>query len=252
MGHDFAAHLVNSIPVVVAPKKGCTCYWQMPFRKKAYITLTNEGPIDAFIVAYKIQYKLKEVPENTGYFHAQYRRSITSLDDPNHTIVSDIIGKGSYVGTYLAWNALSSNWWGEGEVKFYLDGDKEYPTMADTGTEDYFGGAWGFSDINSNKETFQNNEQAFSYPYVGMPLAKTNNPAGPRKYSLYRWHLLDSIGFETDLKVTVQTLGWYPNFPEYKKYKPISEDIASVAYWYQLEPHNPFPKLPDFKARWDR
>jgi hypothetical protein len=253
MGHDFAPHLVNSIPVVVAPKKGCNCYWQMPFRKKARFTLTNEGPVDAFIVAYKIQYKLKKVDKSAGYFHAQYRKSITSVDNPNYTIVDNIKGKGTYIGTYLAWNALSSNWWGEGEVKFYIDGDSEYPTMADTGTEDYFAGAWGFSNMDtSDNETFQNNEQAFSYPFVGMPLAKIVNDRGPRKFSLYRWHMLDSIGFESDLKVTVQTIGWYPNFPKFKRYKPLSEDIASVAYWYQEEPHAPFPTLPDFKSRWDR
>jgi hypothetical protein len=253
MGHDSQPHLVNSVPIVVAPKKGCTSYWQMPFREGAKCTLTNDGPIDSFIVAYKIQYKLKEVPKDVGYFHAQYRKTVTSIDDPNYVIVDGIKGKGSYVGTYLAWNALSSNWWGEGEVKFYLDGDSKYPTMADTGTEDYFGGAWGFSHMDtSDNQTFQNNEQAFSYPYVGMPLAKIVNDRAPRKYSLYRWHLLDSIGFEKDLKVTVQTLGWYPNFPKYKRYKPLSEDIASVAYWYQQEPHQPFPELPDLKVRWDR
>ncbi|MCC2684088.1 MAG: hypothetical protein K0R75_987 [Paenibacillaceae bacterium] len=244
MGFDKAPHDVFSAPVTVAPNRGLNCYWQMPFRKHARVTLTNESEQDANIIAYKFLYKLQDVPNDAAYFHAQYRRSTTRRDYPEHVILDGVQGKGVYVGTYLAWNAFSSGWWGEGEVKFYMDGDGEFPTIADNGTEDYFGGAWCFTDAIGTKP-----ERAYNSPYIGMPLARvTSELGGPRKFSLYRWHLLDAIGFKEDLRVTVQALGWWPN----RTYQPLTDDIASVAYWYQSEPHQAFPQLPSVYDRWDR
>src|SRR5439155_7669175 len=123
MGHDAAPHPVMSAPIVVAPRRGLNSYWPMPFRQSARITLANDGATDAGVVAYKILYHLGDVPENTRYLHAHWRRSTTSRDDPQHVIVDNIAGSGNYVGTYLAWTALSSGGWGEGEVKFYIEGD---------------------------------------------------------------------------------------------------------------------------------
>ncbi|HVO42101.1 MAG TPA: glycoside hydrolase family 172 protein [Aggregatilineales bacterium] len=243
MGHDSSPHQVMSLPVVVGPYRACSAYWQMPFRRHARITLENEGPTDARIIAYKFLYKLHDIPDDTAYFHAQWRRSMTRRDYPEHVIVDGLRGRGLYVGTYLAWSAFSRGWWGEGEVKFYIDGDTEFPTIADNGTEDYFGGAWCF-----NPDGLNGPEQTFSSPYSGLPLAETSSGKGPRKFSLYRWHLFDSIGFSEDLRVTVQALGWWPD----RKYEPLTDDIASVAYWYQREPHASFPKLPDIRARWGR
>jgi hypothetical protein len=240
MGHDSEPHLVNSLPVVVGPYRGCGCFWQMPFRKHCQITLQNEGAEDANIVAYKVLYKLEKVPDDAAYFHAQWRRSRTLPEHPEHVIVDNLKGRGVYVGTYLAWTAFSPGWWGEGEVKFYLDGDTEFPTIADNGTEDYFGGAWCFYQ---NPKTRV--EQTFSFPYSGCPLARNDDPEAPRRFSLYRWHVLDSIGFSQDLRVTVQALGWKPG----RKYLALSDDIASVAYWYQLEPHAKFPPFPSKSAR---
>jgi hypothetical protein len=248
MGHDFTPCVVSSAMVTVAPHRGMSCYWQMPFRKSARITLTNENGIDANIIAYRVLYKLYDIPKEAAYFHAQYRRSLSTLKYPEHAIADGITGKGLYVGTYLACNVLTSGWWGEGEVKFYID-DDEFPSIADNGTEDYFGGAWNFG---SNGAQFTDQptqkEQSFCSPYLGLPLVKTENPNGPRKYGMYRWHILDSIGFEKNLKVTVQTLGWFPGF---KLYRPIPMDIASVAYWYQEEPHRKFPELPSVENRCD-
>jgi len=169
---------------------------------------------------------------------------MTRHDYPEHVILDGVTGRGLYIGTYLAWTALSRGWWGEGEVKFFIDGDTDYPTMADNGTEDYFGGAWGFV----KNPISDSNEQEFSSPFLGMPLAFNKDPQGPRKFSLYRWHVIDSIGFSRDIKVTIQALGWWPNH----RFQPLTDDIASVAYWYQLEPHQPFSDFPTLRDRWDR
>ena len=241
MGHDNTHHLVSSLPVTVGPKRACSCYWQMPFRKHARITIENQNATDANVVAYRVLYKLHDVPGDAAYFHAQWRRSLTTREYPEHVLLDGVKGRGLYVGTYLAWTALSAGWWGEGEVKFYIDGDGEFPTMADNGTEDYFGGAWSFS-MSEGIET------EFSTPFLGMPLAKVDNKDGNRQYSLYRWHILDSIGFAEDLKVTVQALGWWPN----GRFQPLTDDIASVAYWYQADPHAAFPAFPKLNERWAR
>jgi len=246
IGHDHAPHTVSSLPVTVAPYRGCSCYWEMPFRRHARITLTHEGERDANIVAYRVLYQLREISSEAAYFHAQYRRSVTTIAKPEHVILDDIKGRGVYIGTYLAWNVLNSGWWGEGEVKFYVDGDNEYPTLCDNGTEDYFGGAWNFGGYNPSKPG--DTEQIFESPFLGMPLARVSSSEGPKKISLYRWHIHDCIGFSQDLRVTVQTLGWYPNH----RYKPCSDDVASVAYFYQIEPHISPPPLPSIRERWDR
>jgi hypothetical protein len=102
------------------------------------------------------------------------------------------------------------------------------------------GGAWCFYQDPKNRV-----EQTFSFPYSGCPLASNNDPEAPRRFSLYGWHILDSIGFSQDLRVTVQALGWKPG----RKYLALSDDIASVASWYQLEPHTKFPPFPSTSAR---
>jgi hypothetical protein len=123
---------------------------------------------------------------------------------------------------------------GEGEIKFFLDSDPEYPTICGTGTEDYFGGAWGFGDT-------------FSTPFLGYPLWR-KEPGEVPKHGLYRWHIMDPIRFRERLHVTIQALGWWPN----GRFQPLEDDIASVGYWYQAEPHAPFPAIPGREGRWPR
>ena len=246
MGHDSKPHQVNSLPVVVAPHRGCNCYWSMPFRKDAKNEIENEGETYTEILAYKVLWHEVEVSEDAAYFHAQYRRSTTTTENPCHVILDNVKGKGVYVGTYLAWTALNSGWWGEGEVKFYIDGDTKYPTICDNGTEDYFGGAWNFGGygILGDKP-----EQEFNSPYLGLPLASVKDQNSPNRFSMYRFHIEDCIGFSEDLKVTVDTIAWRR---DYRKYKHSSEDVASVAFWYQSEPHQEFKKLPSIYDRYDR
>jgi hypothetical protein len=185
---------------------------------------------------YQIDYTLSRVPKDAAYFHAQFRRVNPLPYKQVYTIVDGIQGKGQYVGTYLAWGVHSTGWWGEGEIKFYMDGDKDFPTIAGTGTEDYFNGSYNFE----NKETRQYEE--FTSPYSG--LAQVIKPDGlyqsQQRFGLYRWHITDPIRFDKDLRVTIQALGWRSG----GRYLPLKDDIASVAFWYQTEPHAKFPKLP--------
>jgi len=233
VGHEMFAR-VNSLPVVVNPTNALNCFWSMPFRKHARITLTNDDNKDLELLAFQITYCETAIAENAGYFHAQWRRAVTDRKNPDYTIVDNIRGKGRYVGTFLAWTQLSDGWFGEGEIKFFMDGDKKFPTICGTGTEDYFLGSYGFPEI-------------YSTAYSGNTL-KRGNADGPPKWSLYRWHITDPICFDQDLKVTIQALGWWPN----GKYQPLADDIASVAYWYQIEPHTLFPDFPELQTRWPR
>lgn len=233
VGHDLFAP-VNSQAVIVNPTSALNCYWPMPFRRHCKITFSNESAKDLTLLAYQITYAETPIPENAAYFHTQWRRAVTKRQHPDYTILDNVSGEGHYVGTFLAWTQLSDGWFGEGEIKFFLDGDREFPTICGTGTEDYFCGSYCFPDI-------------YSTAYVGNTL-KISGADGPPKWSLYRWHLMDPIFFKNDLRVTIQALGWWPN----QKYQPLADDIASVAYWYQQEPHNPFPQFPPLEARWPR
>jgi len=231
VGHDLFAP-VKSLAVVVNPTSALNAYWPMPFRKRAKVTFTNESGKDISLLAYQITYALTPVPQKAGYFHAQWRRSVTQRNKPVHTILDSVQGEGRYIGTFLAWTQLSEGWFGEGEIKFFLDGDRDFPTICGTGTEDYFGASYGLPT-------------AFTGPYSGSTLSP-DNKVGPRKWSLYRWHIMDPICFRRDVHVSIQALGWSPNGP----YRPLSDDIASVAYWYQQEPHVQFPPFPALDKRW--
>ncbi|GGJ08444.1 hypothetical protein GCM10010885_16950 [Alicyclobacillus cellulosilyticus] len=226
---------VNSLPIVVNPAGGFNSYWEMPFRKSARITMENVGDEDA-VLFYQIDYSLMEIPEDVGYFHAQWRRDNPLKYKEVHVILDGVRGKGHYVGTYIAWGVHNNGWWGEGEVKFYLDGDEEYPTICGTGTEDYFGGAWNF-------EHPQGQYGTYSTPFLGLP--QVIRPDGlyrsQQRFGMYRWHIMDPIRFEHDIRVTIQALGWRSG----GRYLPLQDDIASVACWYQTEPHAPFPVFPD-------
>ncbi|HHX41333.1 MAG TPA: DUF2961 domain-containing protein [Armatimonadetes bacterium] len=226
---------VSSLPVCVNPGSAFNCYWEMPFRKRCRMTMTNLGD-EAMTLYYQIDYTLTEVPDDVAYFHAQFRRVNPLPYKEVYTILDGVKGRGHYVGTYMAWGVNNTGWWGEGEIKFYLDGD-EYPTICGTGTEDYFCGSYNFE----NRETRQ--YQEFTTPYSGLP--QVIRPDGlyqsQQRFGLYRWHIMDPIRFEQDLRVTIQALGWRSG----GRYLPLQDDIASVAYWYQTLPPAAFPPLPD-------
>jgi len=225
---------VNSLPVSVNPSRGLNCFWEMPFGKHCRITVTNIGPKEDRTCFYQINYTLTDVPDDYAYFHAQFRRTNPLPYKQPYTILDGVRGRGQYVGTSMGWGINHNGWWGEGEIKFYLDGDGEFPTICGTGVEDYFGGSYGWESEGRYVE--------YSTPFLGMH--QVLRPDGvcnsQHCHAMYRWHVMDPIRFAEDIRVTIQALGWRSE----GRYLPGRHDICSVAYWYQTLPTAPFPTLP--------
>ena len=218
--------------------KGFNCFIPMPFKKEVQISIENDSDVDVDMFFYQIDFTLGDRhDENTGFFHAQFRRENPCEIKKDYTILDGVKGRGVYIGTVLGIRNLYydhlQEWWGEGEIKFFMDGDKKFPTICGTGTEDYFCGSYNFDRGGQYKE--------FCTPYAG--LHQVIRPDGTynsqQRFGLYRWHITDPIRFEKDLKVTIQDLGWRAG----GRYLPQKSDIASVAFWYQAEPHNKFPEM---------
>ncbi len=227
---------VASLPINVNPAGGYNCYFQMPFRRSARVTVENLSR-KVQTLFYQLNYDLTAVPERAAYFHAQFNRTNPLPYQQPYVLAQDIRGQGHYAGAYLAWQTNNNWWWGEGEIKFYMDGDRDNPTICGTGTEDYFGGAWGFEEPKGEYKQFSN-------LYCG--LHQVIAPGGAYKlntrFGMYRFHITDPIHFKQDLTVTIQALGWRNGF---ERFLPLMDDISSVVYWYQTEPHAPFRPLPN-------
>lgn len=225
-------HNVLALPINVNPTGAFNCYFPMPFRKRARITIENRGPGTVEQFFYTFNFATGAVADSAAYFHARFRRTNPVPIGEEYVILDNVKGQGHYVGTYMAWQQNNDNWWGEGEFKAFIDGDGEFPTICGTGAEDYFGGAWAFGDN-------------YTAPFLGYadltrlaePGRQTNRTGN--RHMMYRFHILDPIRFRTDLRLTMQALGWRTE----GRYLPLQDDIASVAYWYQLEPHAPPPAL---------
>lgn len=226
---------ISSLAVCVNPGNAFNCYWPMPFRKRCRITMENIAA-EAMVLYYQVDYALAPVADDAAYFHAQFRRSNPLPYKTDHVILDGVKGKGHYVGTYMAWGVNNTGWWGEGEIKFFMDGDQQWPTICGTGTEDYFCGSYNFE----NKATKQ--YQDFTTPYTGIQVIRPDGVyQSQQRFGMYRWHIADPIRFKSDLKVTIQALGWRSG----GRYLPLQDDIASTAFWYQTLPTAAFPKLPD-------
>lgn len=223
---------IVSAAVCVNPRNGMNCYLEMPFRKRARFEIENLSDGDCAFY-YQIDYRLHKVADDAGYLHTQFYRSNPLGYKENHTILDIKNAHGQYIGTYMYWGVNNDGWWGEGEIKFFLDGDREYPTICGTGTEDYFCGAWNFDN---------NGYERFCTPYSGMipndtdKLYKAN-----KRFSMYRWHVTDPISFDKECRVTIQDLGWR----SFGRYLPRQDDISSVAFWYQDKPAETRDALPD-------
>jgi hypothetical protein len=223
LGWDTFATL-SSKYVVSAPYCALNSYWPLPFHGHARVTLENLRDLDA-VLYYYIDYGLGEIPADSMYFHGTWHRD-NPVRDGIHAVL-DAEGPGKYVGTYLAVGVNHPGWWGEGEVKFYIDDDGDFPTICGTGTEDFFGGAWDFEVPGAGYT-------AYSTHYVG--LHQIVRPDGlyqsQQRFGMYRWHELDPVNFEARLRVEVQDLGWLRE----GEYLVRADDLASTAFWYAAAP----------------
>ena len=224
---------LSSLAICVNPKRGLNSYFEMPYFRSFRVELENLGA-DACNVYYQIDCEEKELTADALYFHAQFRRVNPLPYQEPYVILDNVKGNGHYVGTYLHWGVNNNGWWGEGEVKFYIDGDKDFPTICGTGTEDYFCGAYNF-DVNGEYTEF-------TTPYSGMYKVGQTDAIyrSQRRFNLYRWHITDPVYFKEDLKVTVQALGWRSE----GRYLPLRDDISSVAYWYSDTLEDVYPAFP--------
>ena len=223
LGWDTYATL-SSKYVVSAPYCALNTYWPMPFHQRAHITLENPTDTDA-ILYYYIDYGIGNIAKDAMYFHSTWHRC-NPVRDGIHQILT-ASGPGKYVGTYMALGVTHPGWWGEGEFKFYIDGDRDFPTICGTGTEDFFGGAWDFEVPGTGYTTY-------STPYLGLhQVAKPDGLYNSQlRFGMYRWHELDPVNFDTDLRVEVQDLGWLRE----GQYLVRQDDIATTATWYAAVP----------------
>ncbi|MBI2425439.1 MAG: DUF2961 domain-containing protein [Candidatus Hydrogenedentes bacterium] len=246
----FSSHFLT-----LAEGKGMNSYFVMPFSTRARITLTNEGEEDGSMLFYQIDYTLGDcVDADTPRFHAQFRRVPETTLYEDYVVLDGIRGRGRYLGAVIGivdrYHACDA-WWGEGEVKIYLDGDTGYPTICGTGTEDYAGTAWGMG--------------AFHAPEFGAPLVESPY------FSFYRFHGHDPVYFARELKVTLQQIGNdgsvdplkpgdraamdpFIRAGQYRKDAPGGnfervDDVCSTAFWYQTLPTAPFPAFPGRAVR---
>jgi len=226
---------ISSLAVCTNPGSAFNCYWTMPFLKNCKMTLENRAEED-IVIYYQVDYTLTPVPEDAAYFHAQFRRVNPLPYKDVYTILDNVSGEGHYVGTYMSWGSNNNGWWGEGEIKFYIDGDDKYPTICGTGTEDYFCGSFNFED--QSKQQYA----PYNTPYAGFYVVPLSHMYDVQtRFGLYRWHINDPVRFKKDMRITIQALG----HREGGRLLPLQDDISSVAFWYQKLPGNVFPELKD-------
>jgi hypothetical protein len=200
----------------------------MPFRKKARITVTNESDKPCRSLYYYIDWrKERTLPDEAAYFHAMYRQEFPAVMGRNY-LLADITGSGHYVGTIQSVYHSSAGWYGEGDDFFFIDGAAA-PQLRGTGTEDYFCDAWGFRQQDGL--------------FYGTPLWEGYG-AGDRS-TAYRFHIVDPVPFTRSLRVEIEHKGGQ-TFPDGKVTGYIERDdlMSSVAFWYQIEPHRPWPAMP--------
>lgn len=212
---------VISLPVIVEDGDSYNCFWHMPFRKSARVEIVNQGEKPISLLYYNIDWiKLKTLPATTPYFYAQYRQEYPVKSGSDYLIL-DTKGKGHFVGAVLAVRTRSPSWFGEGDEKIYIDGEKT-PSIWGTGTEDYFLSAWGLKKVLT--------------PYFGVPYFDQWGIVGGHT-SAYRWHVNDPIVFNTGIRVTIEHFGWISpdENPDYKSmsWNEREDDYSSVAFWYQ-------------------
>jgi hypothetical protein len=217
-GHGMQVNVNSAMVATSSFGRAYNCYWPMPFRKSAKVTITNESKDYSMGMYWYVDWEKREVPVDVPYFHAQYRQEYPIK--PGHDyLIADIEGKGHYVGTVLSVYASQPGWFGEGDDRFYIDGDTK-PTIHGTGTEDYFNDAWAFRVVNR--------------PYYGVSIWEGMKTGS--RITAYRWHLTDPIFFDKSLRFEIEHKGntFYDDESLLDLYTDGRMDMySSVAFWYQ-------------------
>jgi hypothetical protein len=223
VGHGLNRNLSSLAIACSSEGRARNCYWYMPFRRTARLTASNEGGAEVGAFYYYIDYRiLPDMDPETPYFHAQYRQEMPCAPGKNYVFL-EAEGRGHYVGCSLSILQRSMGWWGEGDDMITIDGE-DFPSLYGTGSEDYFSDAWGMrEDANL---------------FYGCPLQEPDFKTGS-KATVYRHHIPDPIPFRESIRVSI----------EHGHANDRSDYFSSVAYWYQTEPHAPFPQLPPVEER---
>ena len=233
-GHGMDMNVNSAAVTVTAEGRARNCYWPMPFRKSAKITVTNEGRLPVQALFWQVDWlKLKSLPKSSIYFHAQYRQNHPRPTSGNYTLL-EATGKGQLVGTVINVRMHEGGWFGEGDQLISIDGEIR-PSIQGTGSEDYWCDAWGLRPSQSL--------------YYGFPISEGFSDAGSL-HTAYRWHITDPIPFSKSLKFAIETKGAH-QLPDgsWDGYSRRADDYSSVAFWYQTEPHAAFPPLPKASDR---
>lgn len=210
----------------VGPKAGMNIWLPMPFTKRARITLTNESQKqESPPIYYQIDYTLGDKhPEDVGRLHVVFRRENPTTEKKDFELLPQRKNKGRFIGVVIGVRNLHpGQWWGEGEIKVYMDGDQEFPTICGTGSEDYVGLSWGIQQV--------------PFLYQGCSLDQNNF------VSMYRWHLPDPIAWQQECRITIQQIGWKNGLVE------TQDDWCCATFWYEPTPSAPLPAMPDVTAR---
>ncbi len=239
----------------VGSQKALNANFPMPFKKKAKITVTNEGGQAVKAFYYNIDWeKHRSLPEETLYFHAQYRQQTPTdgwtndwpnnyvpeinthqnKDGKGNYVMLEATGTGNYIGATHSIIQNQGDWWGEGDEMIYIDGAKE-PQIKGTGAEDYYLGAWCYGGCGINP--FGGTKPTFAYQSYGNPMNGGDNKGA--EWTVYRFHDTSPIPFNTSFKMTI----------EHGHANHRSDNYYTVAYWYQTLPHAKFPSLPPVKER---
>jgi len=222
--YQSAAHSVN-------PEAGMNIWLEMPFKKQARFTLTNESNKSTPLFYYIDHTAGDKFPSKFGRLHVMYRRENPTTLKQDFEILPTRTGNGRFVGCVIGIRAIKENWWGEGEVKVYLDGDKDFPTICGTGTEDYIGQSWGLQNV------------ACLFGGTSLMDGSLN--------TIYRWHIKDPIYWKKDVRITIQQIGWSQQVNDktgsglYER----QDDWSCSSFWYEPIPSAALPEMPDYNAR---
>ncbi len=220
VGQGMSRDVNSAVVSVSAYGRSRNCFWNMPFNKSAKVTITNESKEHEVLgLWYLLNWRKHDTPfpKDTPYFHARYRQAFPTQPDENY-VICDTTGKGHYVGTVLSVMHTDLGWFGEGDERFYIDGE-DYPSISGTGTEEYVGDAWGLRE--------------FMRPMFGVPMFEGYHPGD--RASIYKWHLTDPVPFKESLHFEIEHFGALraPDLYWVKGFNERTDWFSSVAFWYQ-------------------